>query len=208
MSRTFKSRFYTEKGDFAIRSIGDVVDSGRSLLTSVLKVAFGYRLHEPWIARNAFRSIRPHISEDSRVFEWGSGMSTFWFEERCAEVHTVEDNPEWYAIVSRRLNRARVSLKTGQAYVDEIRKFPDGYFDLISIDGSNRCACLQAAILKLKPSGLLILDNTDKDRINHGDLYQADAFLDQLKGFRIDRFVGWSPGNFFPQETTVCSPLP
>jgi predicted O-methyltransferase YrrM len=132
-------------------------------------------------------------------------MSTFWFEEHCAEVHTVEDNPEWYGIVSRRVKRAQVSLKTGQAYIDEILRFPDGYFDLISIDGSDRCACLLAAIPKLKVSGLLVVDNTDKDRINHGDLYRADAFLDGLKGFRVSRFVGWSPGNFFPQETTVCS---
>jgi hypothetical protein len=205
MSRSFKSRFYTEKGDFAIHSIRDAADAGRSLLTSILKVTFGHRMREPWIARNAFRSMRPRISEHSRVFEWGSGMSTFWFEKHCAEVYAVEDNPKWHEVVSSRVKWARVSLRTGQDYIDEILKFPDGYFDLISVDGVERCACLRAAIPKLKASGLLVVDNTDKDRINHGDLYRADALLEELKGFRVDRFIGWSPGNFFPQETTICS---
>jgi len=205
MSRPFKSRFYTEKGDFAIHSIRDVYDCGRSLLTAILKVTVGHRLREPWIARNAFRSIRPHVSEGSRVFEWGSGMSTFWFEDHCAEVHAVEDNAEWYGVVSGRVKRAQVSLKTGQAYIDEILRFPDGYFDLISIDGSDRCACLHVAVPKLKASGLLVIDNTD--RLNPGDSYGTSPFLDELKGFRVERFVGWSPGNFFPQETAVVTAL-
>jgi Methyltransferase domain len=205
MSRSFKSRFFTQKGDFAICSLSDALDSGRSLLTSILKVTVRRRVREPSIARNAFRSISPYLSEGSRVFAWGSGMSTFWFEEHCAEVYTVEHNAEQYGIVSRQVKRAQVSLRTGQAYIDEILKFPDGYFDLISIDGAAHCACLRVAIPKLKESGILIVDNTDKDRINQRDLFPADAHPVELKQVCADRAIGQLPGNFFPQETAACA---
>ncbi|MDP8990294.1 MAG: hypothetical protein M3N41_09495 [Acidobacteriota bacterium] len=94
----------------------------------------------------------------------------------------------------------------GQAGIDEIRKLSGGYFDLISIDGVDRCVCLPAAISKLKASRLLVVDKMDKNRLHHSDLCQSDAFLDELKGSRVHRLIGCSPDTFLSQETTVCSP--
>ena len=34
----------------------------------------------------------------------------------------------------------------------------------VAVDGPDRCSCLLVAIPKLKASGLLVVDNTDKDR--------------------------------------------
>lgn len=45
-------------------------------------------------------------------------------------------------------------------YVKLIDKFPDDYFDVILVDGRARCACLKHAQQKLKPGGLLILDDS------------------------------------------------
>lgn len=202
-----KTRFHTEKEQFAIRTIGDAADAGYALVTTLLRVGFNYRVPQPWIARNALRAVKAQLSASARVFEWGSGMSTLWYESHCAEVHSVEDNPVWWEIVCGRITSAKVKLREGQDYVDAISEFPDHYFDLISVDGSHRHQCVRAALPKLKPSGMLMVDNTDKDRATKGDLFQTDAFLETLRTFRIQRFVGWSPGNFFPQETTLCFPI-
>lgn len=45
-------------------------------------------------------------------------------------------------------------------YVRVIDTFPDNHFDVVLVDGRARCACLEIAQAKLKPGGLLILDDS------------------------------------------------
>jgi hypothetical protein len=49
-------------------------------------------------------------------------------------------------------------------YFNAIKNYPDDHFDLILVDGIERVACMLNAIPKLKPGGMLILDDSDKDR--------------------------------------------
>jgi hypothetical protein len=88
--------------------------------------------------------------------------------------------------------------------VNKIQEFPAEYFDLISIDGSDRLACYEIAQKYLRPGGMLLIDNTDKNRDNLGDLYQIDCRLSESTDYEIYRFTGWTHGAFFPSETTIC----
>ncbi len=47
-------------------------------------------------------------------------------------------------------------------YVESIRAYPDEHFDIILIDGRARTSCLAVSTPKLKPGGLLILDNAER----------------------------------------------
>jgi hypothetical protein len=47
-------------------------------------------------------------------------------------------------------------------YVSVIDRYPDDYFDCILIDGRSRTSCLKHSFSKLKPGGLLILDNAER----------------------------------------------
>jgi SAM-dependent methyltransferase len=134
-------------------------------------------------------------------------MSTIWYGRHCGEVHAVEDDPEWHRVVSLRAGSASVYCAPDEdAYVDKIREFPRAHFDLIVIDGSHRYGCFQAAPAYLKPGGLLLIDNSDKDRTTQGDLWLIDRDLDRSESaYEVLRFTGWAPGNFFPQETTVVT---
>jgi hypothetical protein len=49
-----------------------------------------------------------------------------------------------------------------EAYVRQIDEFPDHSFDIISIDGRARPACLKHALRKVKSDGLIVLDNSDR----------------------------------------------
>lgn len=198
------SRFHDEKGQFALCSARQIADASYALGTTVLRATVAYHPVKPWIALNALRFIEPRLKPDGRVFEWGSGMSTLWYEKHCGEVHAVEDNPDWHRLVSGKVKHAEVHHLCGPHYVDKIRDFPPSYFDLISIDGSERLACFEIAHGYLAPNGLLVIDNTDKDRTTKGDLYQIDELLSRKREYVAQRFTGWTPGNFFPQETTVC----
>jgi hypothetical protein len=201
------SRFHTEKGQFALRGPRDAADAAGALLTAALRVCFGHRTSKPWIASNAFRYLRARLAPSARVFEWGSGMSTVWYDCNCAEVHTVESDAAWCHKVRAQTRRATVYHLDGPAYVDKICEFPTGYFDLVSVDGARRFECCQAALKQLKTGGLLLVDNTDKDRTTRGDLFRTDELLLSTPGLGMLRFVGWPPGNFVPQETTVCVKL-
>lgn len=49
-------------------------------------------------------------------------------------------------------------------YVRTIERWPDGHFDLVLVDGRARMACLWAGWAKVRPGGVLMLDNSDYAR--------------------------------------------
>jgi len=205
-----KSRFHTQKLQFALGSPGGVADCVAAVATGVARKAAGIRPVLPWITFPAMRFLRVRITPSTRVFEWGCGMSTLWFERRCGEVWAVEDNPDWHATVSQRATRAEVLLLKGRAYVNKILEFAPGHFDLISVDGSYRLDCFRLALERARPGSLLLVDNTDwascpSQRSNGGDFYVIDQMLNELgQDWEVHRFPGWGPCNFYAWETTVC----
>lgn len=59
--------------------------------------------------------------------------------------------------------------KNFKAYATRIEEHPDGYFDVISIDGRSRSSCLYHAVPKLRSGGLLILDNAERSHYTLGN---------------------------------------
>lgn len=49
-----------------------------------------------------------------------------------------------------------------EKYVKSIDKFKDNNFDLVLVDGRSRPSCIMHAIPKIKPGGLLVLDNSER----------------------------------------------
>jgi Methyltransferase domain len=199
-----RTRFHTEKGDLVLGSPRDAADCLTSLLTSAARVAFDYRPVQPWITLNAFRFLRSRVSPKDRVFEWSCGMSTLWFERHCGEVYAVEDNRQWHERIRRRVTKAKVSFLSGTDYVHAIEAHPPKSFDLISIDGSSRLACFELAHEYLKPGGILLIDNTDKDFLSHGDVWRMERLLEQRSDYEVLRFPGWAHGSWAAVETTIC----
>lgn len=48
-------------------------------------------------------------------------------------------------------------------YVTQIDEFPDEYFDVVVVDGRSRAACVGHAVPKVKPGGMLVLDNSNRE---------------------------------------------
>ena len=51
---------------------------------------------------------------------------------------------------------------TFEKYAKSINQYPDGFFDLILVDGRARPSCIFHAIPHLKKGGLLVIDNNDR----------------------------------------------
>jgi hypothetical protein len=78
--------------------------------------------------------------------------------------------------------------KKFEQYVRQIDSFPDNYFDIILIDGRSRPSCLKHSITKIKPNGLIILDNSNRK-------YYLDLSKTYIKNFQLMRFKGLFAGN-------------
>jgi hypothetical protein len=142
----------------------------------------------PWINIGAFKFLKKRLRSDMKVFEYGSGGSTLFFSKYVAEVISVEHDESWYKFILEKISKIsniKLYLKKPQLketnkygsyygkgrenysfeeYVKTIEDYPDSYFDLIVIDGRARPACLEHALPKLKPSGYILFDNSERDR--------------------------------------------
>ena len=116
----------------------------------------------PWYTYPAIEYVKQLELRDCVVFEYGAGFSSLFYAQRCQRVFSVEDNPEWHEMVSRLApaNSQVILAKSPDEYVNKIHEFNTS-FDIVVIDGSHRERCCEPALKKLKPTGMIILDNSD-----------------------------------------------
>lgn len=121
----------------------------------------------PWWNDRAIRYLEQHLRQGDRVFEWGSGASTIWLAAHGADVISVEHDPDWVSKVRVRCPAAdiRAAPDNVRDYVATIDEFVDDSFDIVIVDGRYRPECLQQGAPKVKPGGLLILDDTDQRQL-------------------------------------------
>lgn len=136
---------------------------------------------EPFLAPGAIRFLDASLPRDGVGLEWGAGRSTQWFAKRLRHVIAVEHDRVWHEQLVqqfRTLGIGNVDLRLipldhppevptrpvydpVPRYVALADEFPDGHFDFIEVDGHYRQACAGAALSKLKPGGLLLVDDTN-----------------------------------------------
>lgn len=80
-------------------------------------------------------------------------------------------------------------------YVKAIDRFPDGYFDLVLIDGRARASCILRSLPKIKAGGWLLLDNSERAG------YEPGRQL--LQRYPRTDFFGLVPSNLELYQTTV-----
>ena len=132
----------------------------------------------PWLTQAAVLLLESWLQPDDFVVEWGSGRSTAWFAERTARVLSVEANPAWYARVAESLAARKLDARVDQRLIpcqlgefDEPIEHPyfgvaselaDGSVDFALVDGNLRLRCIESIMPKIRPGGLLGLDNANR----------------------------------------------
>ena len=118
----------------------------------------------PWITFDAARELEKRLHADTKIFEYGAGHSTVYWAAKGLSITSVEDNHDWFQVVRDALKdkaNAQVFFKEDpNDYVNSIQ-LSNTEFDVVIIDGSHRKECIKVASKKLKPGGVLIVDNTD-----------------------------------------------
>lgn len=129
----------------------------------------------PWITPAAFDVVESYLQKAHVGLEFGSGRSTIWFAKRVARLMSVESDRGWHDRVMKQLAADGISnveshLFPGpeepgkgleSAYANVAQKFGPESLDFVLVDGLYRDACALLSLDKLRPGGLLIIDNAN-----------------------------------------------
>jgi predicted O-methyltransferase YrrM len=130
---------------------------------------------DPWLTPAAIRLLEPLLRPADQGVEFGSGRSTVWFAERVRSLTSVEHDEQWYHAVAARLKERGLSnvdyilapedqpMERGgeSAYARSALAFPDSSVDFALVDGHYRDYSAKFILPKLKPGGMLIIDNVN-----------------------------------------------
>jgi predicted O-methyltransferase YrrM len=129
----------------------------------------------PWLTFEAIGLLDRLLLPTDVAVEFGAGRSTLWFAQRVAKLTSIEGNADWARTVGEKLQKAGVSNvellfrpadlpePDGDSadYVRELDRFADNSLDFILVDGHYRNHCALRSVAKVKPSGLLVIDNAN-----------------------------------------------
>lgn len=166
----------------------------------------------PWWSFESLNAVERVLQEfggQANVFEYGSGFSTRWLAKRSGFVVSVESDLAWFQRTRDLLSNcpnAHVILAPastlsphmpGQClrcaeidgcfsdYVEVVTRYPDQYFDLVVVDGFSRNASLEQAKSKVRPGGVIFLDDAQRESYDLG--------LSLLKDWESLRTTGIRP---------------
>lgn len=106
------------------------------------------------------------------ILEFGSGWSTIWFLNMGCRVYSVEHNTDWYFEVIRtahdigtKSDKLSVFLQEPKRFIDLLTLWKDNELDIVYVDciDEQRVEVTRKSLQKLKPNGILILDDTNWD---------------------------------------------
>ena len=128
----------------------------------------GLRLESPWLVPKSVFFLDKILKKTDVILEIGLGASSLFFARRCAKAVGIETNLSWLEKLKQHSynhgldNIESIYLNDEKYIIKYINTYRDCCFDLISIDsnmGYNRDIFLQTAMSKLKPNGIVLLDN-------------------------------------------------
>jgi hypothetical protein len=64
---------------------------------------------QPWISFKAVDFLQEHLEREHTLFEYGGGGSTLFFLNRLAKVITVENDEEWFRVLSQKISEMGIS---------------------------------------------------------------------------------------------------
>jgi predicted O-methyltransferase YrrM len=130
---------------------------------------------DPWLAPAAIGLLCSLLRPTDCGLEFGSGRSTVWLSRHVDALTSVEHDERWHTSVSATLKAEGLHnvdyiLAPGDqpierggesAYARTALAFPDASLDFALIDGHYRDYSAKFTLPKIKPGGMLIIDNVN-----------------------------------------------
>lgn len=120
----------------------------------------------PWLTRDSVKLLSQLLKPSDVGVEFGSGRSTKWFVSRLSRLTSIESSEEWYKRVksenAEHIEAGKLIYRLAKEraeYVDTINTFDENSVDFCLIDGEFRGQCAVSMLPKIRPGGLLVVDN-------------------------------------------------
>lgn len=154
----------------------------------------------PWMNYSVVRFLEERLNQDLNVFEFGSGYSTIFYGSRSRSVVAIEHDRQWVQILKEKLPEnakvLQIDLEDGTEYEDSIAE-SGREWDVVIVDGRKRMNCFLRALDHLSETGVILLDDSDRER------YKVAFETAEAVGFKYLKFSGVPPRKFGQDETTV-----
>jgi predicted O-methyltransferase YrrM len=135
----------------------------------------------PWLTKQAVEILATWLEPSDVCLEFGSGRSTLWFAARVGQLTSAEHNPAWHGKISAQLTERKVSNVTyllfdepdvelapePSQYLGVIDSCSDNSVDFALVDGLYRAQCAMRLVAKIRPGGLLVIDNVNRYLPSH-----------------------------------------
>ena len=154
----------------------------------------------PWMTYPGISFLQRRVNKNMSLFEYGSGNSTLWWAERVANVIACEHDREWYEkmkeIIPANTELLYFELTPRGDYSKAITKYVNK-FDIVVIDGRDRVNCAKNSLDSLKPGGVIVWDNADREKYAEG----YDFLINN--GYKRIDFEGNGPMERFSWWTSI-----
>ena len=150
----------------------------------------------PWLSPTSILFFNQYLKKEMVGAEFGSGSSTLFFAARISKLYSVEHNKEWHELIQEKLKTSNLTnvdyrfvLQNDKAdfkndtfeledagnfevrrdyvnYFRALNDIKDHSLDFAIVDGRARTECCHEILPKIKKNGILILDNSERDRYN------------------------------------------
>lgn len=151
----------------------------------------------PWYTYPAIEYLQGLDFTTSRVLEFGSGASSFWWARLAKSVLSVEHDATWFGHVKND-QPPNLTIKLAESadeYVTAGISANDRY-EVVVIDGVHRHRCAQALPSLIADACLIVLDNSDWHPLT------AKFLREELDLLQVD-FHGFGPINPYTWTTSV-----
>jgi len=131
----------------------------------------------PWLTKPANSFLTSWLRDSYDGLEYGSGRSTIWFAERLKHLTSVEHNRDWYQWVKEQIDSKNIRNVSyllieeqdsqdreyieNSKYVAIAKQFENDSLDFALVDGILRGPCALEVTKKIKPGGILVVDNAN-----------------------------------------------
>lgn len=154
----------------------------------------------PWMNYPVIQLLDSRLRGDQRLFEFGSGHSTHFYARRVRCVTSVEHDEGWFRTVQAQLP-GNVELLFREMDIDgdycrAIAGAGNG-FDVVVVDGRDRVNCIRQSIPALSPRGVILLDDSQRERYREGIEFARE------QGFRTLDIEGLKATGLGIDRTTI-----
>jgi hypothetical protein len=155
----------------------------------------------PWLNFSVISFLEKRLSKELTLFEFGSGYSTLFYARAVNKVTSIEYDENWYEIIRKKLpDNAKLIRRKKDIDGDYCRSIcdqSDELYDVVVVDGRDRVNCIKQSITKLSDRGVILLDDSQREKYSDGILYAKH------KGYLTLDFEGLTSSGSVMNRTTI-----